>query len=176
MISVDTSALEKHLKQIAEETEKNLVNMVERFAVELAQTASNNTPIGDQDVLDEYFSGQSLLPQQYRYVRYYLNRVQNYGIEAQAGFHRGAFTFNDSGNFSFDRNIHSQPEMLTNVKSGFRSNYKLGERFYIGGEGPGYVMLERGSSAQAPNGIVNPTVDDIVSAYSSNLQYFYRSN
>ena len=173
MIVVDARECAKQVKDFAEKSKLNLHKMVERFALHLAQTASNNTPIGDQDKLTDYFNGNIAAD---RYIRFYLRRAQApYYIEAKAGFHRGAWVYSE-GSINFDKQIYSEPEMLAKVEGSFRSSYKLGDTFYIGMEGPGGAALNRGSSKQAPLGIIKPTVDEVVQAYSANLQHFYRSN
>ena len=51
--------------------------------------------------------------------------------------------------------------------------YKLGDTFYIGANGPAYVKLEQGLSDQAPEGIMKPTLDTIKAVIESDLKRYY---
>lgn len=176
MIVVDARECAKQVKDFAEKSKLNLHKMVERFALHLAQTASNNTPIGDaEEIADWYASGMKKSTAS-KYVQYYIQRKKDFGIGIQVGYHRGAWEYSESGQFTFDREIKFMENKLTEIVSDFSANYKLGDTFYIGATGPGYSALEKGSSKQAPLGIIKPTVDEVVQAYSANLQHFYRSN
>ena len=78
MITVDTSALEKQLKEYVIEATKRLENTVAGFAYEFTIKASSNTPIGDEVSLGDETS---------KYYSLYEQRMREYGIPIQVGFH-----------------------------------------------------------------------------------------
>jgi hypothetical protein len=168
-ITSNADVIAKEIREYQKLVEKGLFELVSQFAEHLIVTASDNTPIGDQAELDAYFAGSAgfgsgpVFPN--KYVSYYLRRVQRYGIEARTGFHQGAWIFSQDASLEFDSTIVDISTMKRAASMDFTNNFKLGEDFYIGAEGPGYRMLEEGGSAQAPDGIMKPTVDQILDIY-----------
>lgn len=162
-IGIDTTAcsadLDKHIKEMTAKLE----GMVARAASKLAAVASDNTPIGDPEALEERPS----------YRSYYEQRFQKYGIAVEVGFHAGAWVYTETS-AKFDSNIYEAESVEPNSYKDASTSYQLGETFYIAASGPGYRMLENGYSAKAPQGISKPTVEQIIDIYKMNLQSYYK--
>lgn len=155
--------LEKQLSDFSLVFKRKLENMVENFAVEIAEKASQETPIGNQADIDKG-SG--------RYWSFYKERLK-LGLPMEVGYHKGAWDFSTTSNFPFIKRIRSVVEMLNDVR-GESESVVLGKDFYIGATGPGFYGLEHtGLSAQAPNGIMKPTLNLILQVQKSDLQRFY---
>ena len=82
-------------------------------------------------------------------------------------------TYSESSNIPFVPKINSPLEMQNDVFGEASGQYKLGETFYIGANGPAYVKLEQGLSDQAPEGIMKPTLDTIKAVIESDLKRYY---
>ena len=158
MVSVDTSALADDLAKFKLEAERKLKAMVVGFANDVAYAASEATPVGNLD----------------RYLGLYKLREEQYGIEAAAGFHSGAWRYYEDGSLAFDTEIREHPQMLQYVKSDANSQYKIGDTFYIAARGPAYSFLESGGSPLANDGIMQPAEAAILAAYKSNIYYYYK--
>jgi hypothetical protein len=158
-ISVNSADLVKQLRDLKSQVERKMVNMVVGFAYNVALSASDNTPLGVEG----------------RYDNLYELRRLNYGIEATPGFHMGAWRYTESGSLSFDPNIYAPEEAVGRVMQDARASYKIGDVFYIGAKGPAYQELENGSSGKAPDGIMRPAIQQLMSIYLTDLQSFYRS-
>lgn len=164
MISISGSEqLQKQLEEFSVTFKRKLENMVEEFAVEVAKTASNQTPIGNET---------DLMKGSGSYWNYYKTRRDNFGLPIEVGYHKGAWGFSNTSNFSFQQKIESVMNMLNDVRNDAES-VVLGRDFYIGAKGPGFYSLEHGSSAQAPDGIMAPTLAMIMQAQKADLQRFY---
>ena len=162
----------------------NLTKMTERFAVHLTETASNNTPVGNKEILYKFFMryrSRTTIPISFtkaerKYISYYVSRERQYELPVKEGYHRGAYRYSETPSFAFSPVITDPERASKIVSSEFVANFKLGDTFYVGASGPAYAVLDSGLNPQAPNGIIKPTIEEIVQAYNSNLQYFYRSN
>lgn len=157
MIKASTSKVEEQLAKFKLEVERKLKHMVTKFAYEIAQTAIENTPLGDSIT----------------YVRYYKARTDLPQVE---GIARGNWQF------SFDRNAGVQiiagqasGEAALDVFEAKSGAYKLGQTFYILNAAPYIGALEADSSPQTNGmGIVKPTINTVMSAYKINLQEYYK--
>lgn len=156
MITANTDELLKSLELAKLEITRRLKQMVVGFATNVAVSASNNTPVGNQIDIDR--------PGRYR--TYYEQRLTDYGLPMEAGYHQGAWQYSENGDFVMYRDITSQSAMQNDVENEAEASYKLGDKIYIGAEGPGYEML-------LPR-IDQPATDAIVSAYQSNIQRHYQ--
>jgi hypothetical protein len=165
MIGVSGSEkLQQQLEEFSTVFKRKLENMVEEFAVEIAAEASKQTPEGNQSDIDKGFGS---------YWQYYKERNRYYRLPLETGFHKGAWEFSLSPNFSFSAHIRSISNMLNDVRNESES-IVLGRDFFIGASGPGFYALDSmHSSAQAPNGIMKPTLAMIMSVSKSDLQKFY---
>jgi len=167
LITSNSQDVAKSLDEAAKVIERRLKQMMAGFAAEVASKASANTPIGNaEDAQNETT----------KYGMLYKNREKNYKIDADVGFHKGAFVYSESmlGTEDFNPNIVPVGLMLADIENMAESQYQIGDDFYIGAVGPGYAALESGSSDQAPDGISKPTISDIQNANASDLQRLYR--
>ena len=167
MISTNSDKVAKSIDELARQIELKLKNMVAGFAMEVAAKASNNTPIGNEaDAQDE----------KSKYGLLYRQRRATYGIPVEVGFHKGAFVYSERALTAsdFDRNINEVSLMLADIENMAESQYKVGDDFYVGAVGPAFGALEEGSSRQAPDGIMKPTIDSIKAANSADLQRHYK--
>ena len=173
-VTTNADKVHESLQKYTKEIERKLIEMVAHFAYKVTEVASNNTPIGDQASIDIGMTGKEPFK---TYYDYYSARKDKYNIALQVGFHRGAWQYSESedfkGLFSPDINNASyNPDIVYNKIS---DSYKLGDTFYIGAIGPGFAALDgtygaTPSSQQAPNGIIAPSISDIMVIYNSDIK------
>jgi len=180
MISCDTSKLEAELKKFHEEATRKLEGMVERFSYWVTWEAIENTPFGD-DI---------------EYAALYNNPARlSITKNAQAGNAKGGWVIEMNKPYSSWWFMQADNENAENVKwaADHRStNYKIGDTVYITNNVP-YVSadgwpydtykngaqvrsLESGASAQAPFGIMEPTLNAILGIYQSDLKKYYEES
>lgn len=159
-VSVNSDALAKQLQEIKLDTTRRMKNMVAGFAYNVAESAVDNTPLGEEG----------------RYDDLYLAREKQLGIEATPGFHMGAWRYDKDGSLTFDTNIYAPEEAMSRALQDARANYNIGETFYIGAIGPAYYDLNNGSSVKAPEGIMKPALEQLLQVYLTDLQKYYRGN
>ena len=162
-VNVDVSKIIQELTAYKAQVEESLKRMVVTFAYNVTLSASEHTPIGDEERI-EADEG---------YRKFYFDRMETYGIPMRPGFHKGAWTYAE-GSDEVDIDSVIYPDAASNVKSYTQRRYKVGDTFYITGVGPGYTYLNSGENWQAPQGIIKPTEDDIVNIYSLNLLNYYK--
>ena len=158
MIELDVSVLLDELVKYKSEVDRKLENMVRGFAYTISQTAIQNTPLGNSE---EFF-------------KLYQYRQQRLGLQPQEGFAKGSWQVSPSGEFSIQQlyTVTSGSAALALVKTNL-SSYKLGQDLYIGNKGYYIRALENGYSDQAPLGIMQPTLEQILSTYMTDLKRFY---
>ena len=180
MISCDTSKLEAELKKFHEEATRKLEGMVERFSYWVTWEAIENTPFGD-DI---------------EYAALYNNPARlSITKNAQAGNAKGGWVIEMNKPYSSWWFMQADNENAENVKwaADHRStNYKIGDTVYITNNVP-YVSadgwpydtykngapvrsLESGASAQAPFGIMEPTLHAVLGIYQSDLKKYYEES
>lgn len=157
MIKASTSKVEEQLAKFKLEVERKLKHMVTKFAYEIAQTAIENTPLGDAEIFVEYYSKRTNLPQ----------------VEGIA-----------RGNWQFSYSKNADVQMIAGSDSGstalslFKENsksFKLGQSFYIINAAPYISDLEENYSPQTNGmGIQKPTNDMVMATYKINLQEYYK--
>lgn len=149
------------LEEFSKEVERKLKFMVEQFSVDIVEAATAITPLGDS----EKFAG------------FYAQRlVDNSGLPDEEGVARGAWVVGLNGQLAFipisGRNTDA--EAIAEAQMDIQG-YKLGQDFVIGNAAPYIVDLEDGYSMQAPNGIMQPTLDQIKAAHESDLKRYYEA-
>lgn len=159
---VDTTATKQSFTDIKLELKRRLEAMVVGFSSEVAEAVMQETP-------------KSTIASIERYKNLYTLRQNKYGIlPTPGGFHAGAWQVNLTGNFQMDTAVHSISSVKSSAKTS-ASSYVLGQTVYIGAVGPGYFYLNKGSSPQAPLGIVAPTISSVQKTYAINItNYFNR--
>lgn len=172
MITVDTVDLVKDLQKFKLEAERKLKNMVENFAGDVTLAASTNTPEGNEEDLIAGLVGYGHKGQK-AYAAWYLERQENYLIDAETGFHKGAWYYSARPFVTFSPKINDGNDAALQVQEDVQVNYKIGEDVYIVGTGPGFSSLEKGESLKAPDGIMQPTEKMILTSYQINLKQYY---
>lgn len=153
MITADVSKILEDLKKYHEEVERKLKHMVVKFSYLITQEAINNTPLGDYE----------------KYKPLYDMRTD---LERRAGFARGSWQANTSGQFSIQEK-YSGSDALSLVQASLGS-YKLGDDVYIGNTGPYIKLLENNYSEQTNEmGIMKPTTDAIFKTYQVDLKRLF---
>lgn len=159
MIVADTKDLEASLAKAILMIERKLKNMVEGFAYEFTLTAVSKTPLGDADT---------------NRTRY-LDREFKYDLDPIEGFARGSWQASLDGSLKFQEfyGQNSGSNAADSVKLTMQ-NYKIGQKVYIGNFGPYIVDLEYDHSDQTEdNGIMKPTIDQVLTSYRIDLQHYY---
>lgn len=173
MIKVSYQDTLNDLKKFQDEVKRKLSNMVAGFAYEVSVIASSNTPEGSEGDLLAGLSGYGTKGQM-KYAGAYQTRQKEYGIETSTGFHKGAWYYSKQGTLPFNPVIQTGQDAANNNYNDALGSYQIGESFYIVGIGPGFEALNDGSSLQAPDGILQPSMDQILQTYQINLQKYYR--
>ena len=178
-IVANIDALQKSLEEAKKEVAKKLEGMVQIFAYKVTWQAIENTPFGDSD----------------EYAALYNRKARTRYLPAEAGFAKGGWVIEMDKPFSSNYFMQADSENAQNVKwaADQRSlNYNLGDTIYISNNVP-YVAndawpyptykngnpvrsLESGASTQAPQGIMKPTFDSIVSIYQLQLNEYYEAS
>ena len=167
MITVDTSALEKQLKEYVIEATKRLENTVAGFAYEFTIKASSNTPIGDEVSLGDETS---------KYYSLYEQRMRDYGIPIEVGFHKGSWQYSESvSGLQFTASITSPEDAADDAKYSAQSQYKLGDTFYIGSLAPAIEKLDNGEvPGHAAGSISKPTLEQVQQAFAIDVAKYYK--
>lgn len=159
-IKADTTALEMSLMKAAGSIALRLKEMVKGFSYEFTVSAIENTPLGDARPESE---GGNLSR--------YLQRYRDTGLSPIEGFAQGSWQIDFDPNFMQLDNYSG--EIAAKAAKISLMNYNLGNTVYIGNTGPYIRLLENGYSDQAPEGIMKPTLDQILSAYKIDLKRYY---
>ena len=156
MISLETSKIVSELEEYLKETTRKLESMVRGFAYHISQTAIANTPLGDANA---YFS------------MYQARRI----LQPKEGFARGSWQVSETGQFVIQEfyTFSSGDQALSLIQTKL-ANYKLGETLYIGNKGYYIRSLENNSSPQTHGlGIMQPTLDNVMSTYQVDLKRLF---
>lgn len=156
-VTSNTDDLLKSLEEAKKTITRKLEGMVVQFSVDMATVASGATPVGDEMSMQLPENGGNR-----RYRAYYEQRMDDYGIPIEPGFHRGAWEF---GIPKFRPIINDVQGMLNDIGNEAEAQYKLGDTVVIGAEGPGYGdLLPRIEAAD---------IGSIIQAYTANFQGYY---
>ena len=159
MISIDVSKVLEELKAYHTDSINRMQNMVRGFAYIISQTAIDNTPIGNSE----------------QYFKLYERRQRQTGLKPIEGFAKGSWQVNKSGDFSIQQ-VYSGGEALRLITTDLQ-NYKLGDTLYIGNKGFYIRLLENNYSSQTNGlGIMQPTLDSILSTYQVDLLRLFKEN
>lgn len=155
VIKADTTDLENSLMKAAGMIALRLKQMVVGFSYEFTLTAIENTPLGDAD----------------QYFDLYRIRQIKYGLEPTEGFAQGSWQIDYDSNI-LPQELYSGSEAASAAKINLM-NYNLGQKVYIANKGPYITALENGYSPQAENGIMKPTLDQVMASYKIDLKRHY---
>lgn len=163
-VTCNADELIKQLESLTVDVENRMKNMVRQFSYGVASSAVDYTPLGDAT----------------KYPALYEQRQQIWGLRPEEGYARGSWQVSLDG--TLDRQelygVGSGDTALGAVNTHLM-NYKLGEDILIGNpahyignlEGLGGIP----SSPQAPQGIMKPATDKIMSIYAIRLDDYYNS-
>jgi len=178
-VSCDTSKLEQSLKKFHEDAVRKMQGMVQIFAYQVTTEAIDNTPFGnDQD-----------------YAVLYNNFIRLKTLPPFAGSAKGGWTISFNGPTRIIFPERADGPGAQNIKMNAKSDsasYKLGDDVYIMNSvryvasdgwpydtyknGSPVRSLESGASAQAPFGIMEPTLHAIYGIYRAELKSYYEAS
>lgn len=166
----------KEIQDYKLEVERKLRGMVSMFAYAATRAIQEKTPIGDQASIEA--GAFAVNGPQKAYYDLYVDRDNKYNIggggdSPEVGFHRGALGYSESGNFQFEPVVVEEYTAAENLQMTVDNQYKIGDKFFIGAEGPGYDALEKGGSTQAPDGIRNPAMQAMTDIYRLDMKTYY---
>lgn len=158
-VTANTEAVAVSLRKAQKLVQRRLKYMVREFAAEVANKASENTPVSTPESIEKNLSLYEL-------------RYDEHKIEIAPGFHAGSWQYAE-GSLVFNPSIFSQDEVRDMTRQDARANYKLGDTFMIGAIGPAIYELNHGLSPLAPDGIMKPTLNAIMSAFAVDMRRYY---
>lgn len=163
-VTCNADALLKQLEDLTTDVESRLKNMVKQFSYGVADAAIGYTPLGDASL----------------HAAAYEQRQQIWGLRPEEGYARGSWQV------SLDGSLERQE--LYGAGSGKTAldavnihlmNYSLGEDVLIGNPAHYIGNLEGlygpPSSRNAPQGIMKPATDKIMSIYAIKLDDYYNA-
>jgi len=156
MLQVDTTATVKSMQDARALIRKKLKYMVADFASNVANIASQKTPVVNQEDMLSRFLGL------------YETRKEKYGIAIEQGYHAGSWVYNEN-ELDFDPEIYTQEEVQGRALADARTQYELGDSFTIGSKSPAIEKLNNGESFKAPDGIAKPTLAQVEATYRIDL-------
>lgn len=155
MITIHADELHNQLKAFSEKFRRTLEKGVERFAYRTADIFIQSTPYGDAN----------------KFLDLYVKREEKYGFEIRPGLAKGSWLL-----------VTGQPVFIEEVaydnKYGSKSQaraqasaqeYILGETIYLTNSVPYIQGLEQGSSKQAPQGIMDLSLNKLQRLYGLNV-------
>lgn len=152
----------KQLEEYSLEVERRLKSMVEKFATDIVAKAANNTPLGDAE----------------NFILWYQSRQKETGLLPEEGIAQGAWVVALDGQLYFTPSYGQDSDKSAVADANMdMQGYRLGDSFKIGNAAPYIGELEglngQPYSAQAPNGIMQPTLDQIKAAHEADLKRYY---
>jgi len=156
----NAEAISKQLEEYSKEVQRKLEYMVEQFAVDVVQAATENTPLGDAE----------------KFAELYKLRQERLNLDPIEGVSQGAWVVALNGDLQFIPSYGKQSGMSAVADANMDvQGYQLGQSFKIGNAAPYIAELEGGYSPQAPDGIMQPTLDQIKAANESDFKRYYEA-
>lgn len=162
-MKVRTNAVDvlKQLQEYKAEVERKLTRAVIKFSYYATYTATQFTPIGDAQ---KYFS-------------FYQSRSVRMGLKAEEGLARAGWQANTSGSFDFrqDYGQGTGQDAAIDAENALMGSFKLGDTVFIGNKGPYIGMLEYDNYSDQThgNGILKPTMEEVVAIYSADFKQMF---
>ncbi len=164
MITADTKPVVDSIRAAQADIKKRLEMLVANFAANAAELASSNTPVVNQENIGP----------EGRMRKLYEARLKRWDIPIEIGFHAGSWKYREDIGLILDPNIYAEEEVEGQVRADAKSRYQLGDTFYIQAVGPAMQKLDQGYSPQAPMGIMQPTLEGIMSTFGINIVGLYK--
>jgi hypothetical protein len=149
--ATNATEIASEIREYTDQVEQKLQQMLGKFVEQATLAASSSTPIGSQLSIDIGRNASSGAEK--KYYELYTKRKEEYGIEIEPGFHQGAWGYSNSDYFNESTTIRDPIDAARNAGDEATYGHQLGSPLYVGAKGPGFSFLEKGSSAQAPDGI-----------------------
>lgn len=149
----NSDVIARQLEEFSKEVERKLKGMVHDFAVEVLETASENTRLGDAE----------------KYIKWYERRQKATGWLPEEGMAQGGWVIALDGTPAFVQR-YGKESTLEAVDDAIQDaeGYKLGQRFVIGNAVP-YV-------GQFAMEITAPTINQIETVIEADLKRYYDLN
>lgn len=159
MITSNSDEIYKEILKYKTEVKRKLEAMVRGFALDIVRIAIKHTPLGDAKQYPLW------------YQRRYSADSRFLPVE---GFAQGSWQIQYRDNFPWQFNFAPDQDITALMNASLSSEqYKLGKDIWVGNAGPYIAKLEAGRSTQAPSGIMQPTLNEIMQVYQLNLKQYY---
>ena len=173
MIRMDASKTLKSLRDFHKEAVRKLEGMVEVFTYQITVEAIDNTPYGELTPDNQWM--------------YELDSRMKKFLAPEPGHAKGGWNIQFNKFVSIRSGMRATDSNAYNIKQyadDDSTKYRLGQTViisnsvpYVANKGftlPKFGSLEEGYSDQAPNGIMQPTLDQIMSVYNKDLSRYYK--
>lgn len=158
--SCNADELLKQISNLKEEIDRKLRVTVCTFSSNMVGIAAYNTPLGDAQAFESLY--------EYRY--------NSLGLSPVEGLARGGWqaSLTPTSTFREVYGSNSAELAISDAFSNMYSQYDLGETVYISNTGPYIENLQNNFSMQTlGKGIAQPTIDEIVSAFTTDFRAIY---
>lgn len=152
--------ISRQLEEFSKEVERKMKHMVESFAVDVVTVGVDNTPRGNAELYADLYALRegTMLPE-------------------EEGVAQGAWTVDLNGQLQFV--VSSGPDSgldaIANANMDMQA-YQLGQSFVIGNAAPYIGDLENNYSDQTNGqGIVKPTLNQVMTAHEADLKRYYEA-
>lgn len=158
MLTIETSKLVNQLKQLQEEIERKLQNMVQDWATDTVYHIALGTPLGDSIKNEEWYDLREMVT----------------GLAPIEGISRGAWQVSLNGSIEF---VPTYGQSTANIAQdntySSMDRFPLGKSFTIGASTPYLYKLDKGTSPQLQGGFEPMIKDVIFGAFKVNLKDKY---
>ena len=160
MLTSNSDQIYKEILKYKAEVKRKLEAMVRGFALDIVRIAIKHTPLGDAKQYPLW------------YQRRYSADSRFLPVE---GFAQGSWQIQYRDSFPWQFNFAPDQDITALMNASLSSEqYKLGKDIWVGNAGPYIGVLESGrGSMQAPQGIMQPTLNEIMQVYQLNLKQYY---
>jgi hypothetical protein len=159
MLTSNSDQIYKEILKYKAEVKRKLEAMVRGFALDIVRIAVKHTPLGDAKQYPLW------------YQRRYSADSRFLPVE---GFAQGSWQIQYRDSFPWQFNFAPDQDIKALMNASLSSEqYKLGKDIWVGNAGPYIAKLEAGRSTQAPQGIMQPTLNEIMQVYQLNLKQYY---
>ena len=155
MIKIHADELHTQLKAFSEKFRSTLEKGVERFAYKTADIFIQSTPYGN---VDKYFD-------------LYVKRQDKYGFDIRPGLSKGSWLLSTGQPVFIEEVAYDNRSGGKSQARAYSSSqeYMLGETIYLTNSVPYIEKLEKGSSQQAPEGIMELSLSKLQRLYGLNV-------